>query len=73
MGYCAGKLIQSFGWLQLFYKSNRTHFLRVYRSDKATRGVAKSSQITHLRLAGKPIENAVHGLKKKTTYVKSTT
>lgn len=60
MGYCAGKLMQSFCWLQLFYKSNRTHFLRVYRSTKATRGVGKSLQITRLL----PIENAVYCLKK---------
>ena len=69
MGYCAGKLMQSFRWLQLFYKSNRTHFLRVYRSNKATQVVGKSLQITRLRLAGKPIENAVYCLKKKKHHI----
>ena len=31
MVYCAGKLIEN---LKLFYKSNRPHFLWVYRRDK---------------------------------------
>ena len=30
MAYCAGKLIEN---LKLFYKSNRPHFLWVYRRD----------------------------------------
>ena len=39
MVYCAGKLIEN---LKLFYKSNRTHFLRVYRHDKPTWDVGRT-------------------------------
>ena len=34
MVYCANKLIEN---LKLFYKSNRPHFLWVYRSDNPLR------------------------------------
>ena len=50
MVYCAGKLIEN---LKLFYKSNRSHFLWLYRRDNPlgcwenTRKDCKSPSVTY--------------------------
>ena len=36
IGYCAGKLVENFHYLQLFYKCYRPNFLWVYRCNKPT-------------------------------------
>ena len=75
MVYCAGKLIEN---LKLFYKSNRPHFLWVYRRDNPLgmlREHSKSSKsskgfsrvLPKYRIgyhAGKPIESVVYCLNK---------
>ena len=71
MVYCAGKLIEN---LKLFYKSNRPHFLWVYRRDNP-RGIFGSWFTSFLSVlptsqvgyhAGKPIESVVYCLDKLT-------
>ena len=67
MVYCAGKLIQNF---KLFYKSNRPHFLWVYRRDNPldqSEALPRSAQWRVIRmellrsfLAGKPVVPSPH-------------
>ena len=72
MVYCAGKLIEN---LNLFYKSNRPHFLWVHRRNNPlgcwenTRKACKSLKLfscsPNIRVgyhAGKPIESVVYCL-----------
>ena len=43
--YCAGKLIEN---LKIFYKSNRSHFLWVYRSDNPLGMLGEHSKILEI-------------------------
>ena len=69
MVYCAGKLIEN---LKLFYKSNRPHFLWVYRRDNPLRMLGEHSKSLRLviyrlfscspNIPRKPIESVVYSL-----------
>ena len=53
VGYCTGKLMENCCYLQLFYNSNRPHFLWVYRRNKPTRhpGGTREKAVSHEREA----------------------
>ena len=51
MGYCAGKLIENRCFLQLFYKSNRLHFLGAYQRNTETHldvGKTRKKLVNHV-------------------------